>query len=264
MHYPRIKQERLSGSVARELEKMILEGLLEPGERLPSERQLAQEMNVSRPSLREALQKLEASGLVETRHGGGTFVRNAIADGVTAPLADVFHRHPEAALDFIEFRETLDGIGAYYAALRGTADDHKMLAERFTAIEQAHEHGDPGLEAQRDAEFHIAIAEASHNIILLHVVRGLLELLRDDVIFNRAQLYSQPGQRQLLLEHHRLILDAILSGDAEKARDAAQAHMHHVDRTLRDRQLQQDRADVSRRRLARYREEKADADSASR
>ena len=261
MQYPKIKQERLSGSVARELEKMILEGLLQPGERLPSERQLAQQLDVSRPSLREALQKLEASGLVETRHGGGTFIRNAIADGVTAPLADVFLRHPEAALDFIEFRETLDGISAYYAALRGTPDDHKMLDERFAAIEDAHERDDPGLEAQRDAEFHIAIAEASHNVILLHVVRGLLELLRNDVIFNRAKLYSRPGQRELLLEHHRLIRDAILSGEADKARDAAAAHMHHVDQTLRERRLSENRADVSHRRLQRYRAEKAEAES---
>lgn len=263
MQYPKIRQERLSGSVARELEKMILEGLLEPGDRLPSERQLAQELEVSRPSLREALQKLEAAGLVETRHGGGTYVRNAIAASVTDPLADVFERHPEAALDFIEFRETLDGISAYYAALRGTEDDHKMLSERFAAIEAAHQLDDSALEAQRDAEFHIAIAEASHNVILLHVVRGLLELLRKDVVFNRAQLYSGPGQRELLLQHHRLICDAILSGDAEKARNAAQAHMHHVDQTIRDRQLRRSRAEVSHRRLERYRAEKAAADTES-
>jgi GntR family transcriptional repressor for pyruvate dehydrogenase complex len=263
VRYPKIRQEKLSGSVARELERMILEGLLEPGDRLPSERQLAQELNVSRPSLREALQKMEAAGLVETRHGGGTYVRNAIAASVTDPLADVFLRHPEAALDFIEFRETLDGISAYYAALRGTEDDRKILSERFEAIEAAHELDDPALEAQRDAEFHIAIAEASHNVILLHVVRGLLEWLRNDVIFNRTQLYGRPGQRDVLLEHHRLIRDAILEGDAEKARNAAQTHMRHVDRTLRDQQVRDDRADVSHRRLERYHAEKAAAGAKS-
>jgi len=113
MEYAKIKQERLADVIARQLEKLILEGVLNPGERLPPERELSRELDVSRPSLREALQKLEASGLLETRHGGGTYVRNTIAEAVTEPLIDVFQRHPEAALDFIELRGTLEGMSAY-------------------------------------------------------------------------------------------------------------------------------------------------------
>lgn len=252
MRYPKIKQERLSDAIARQLERLILEGVLSPGERLPPERELAQELEVSRPSLREALQKLEAAGLLETRHGDGTFVRDAIAAAITDPLTDVFQRHPEAALDFIELRATLEGISAYYAALRGTEEDREILSQRFAAMEQAHQQDDALEEAERDADFHVAIAETSHNIVLLHVMRGLLGLLRKGVIFNRLQLYERQGARDLLLRQHRAIFDSIMSGDPEAARAAAHAHMAHVDNVLRERQLTEARVDVARRRLARY------------
>jgi GntR family transcriptional regulator, transcriptional repressor for pyruvate dehydrogenase complex len=249
--YPKIKQERLPDVICRHLEKLILEGVLRPGERLPAERELAQELSVSRQSLREALQKLERAGLVETRHGGGSYVRNAIVEAITSPLADVFQRHPEAALDFIELRGTLEGMSAYYAALRGTEADRELLAERFQMMEEAHRLDDSSEEAERDADFHIALAEASHNIILLHVMRGLLGLLRNDIIFNRKQLYSRPGARDLLLRQHRAIFDAVMAGDPETARTAAQVHMSHVDNVLRERQTSEERLDVARRRLAR-------------
>jgi GntR family transcriptional regulator, transcriptional repressor for pyruvate dehydrogenase complex len=252
MEYPKIKQERLSDLIARQLEKLILEGVLRPGERLPPERELAKELDVSRPSLREALHKLESEGLLETRHGGGTFVKNAIGDAITEPLVDLFQRHPEAGLDFIELRSTLEGISAYYAALRGTEEDRSLLSDRFRAIEQAHELDDPTEEAERDADFHIAVAEASHNIVLLHVMRSLLGLLRKDVIFNRSRLYDREGARDLLLRQHRTMFEAIMAGDPESARVAAQAHMAHVDRVLRERQMTEARTDVARRRLARH------------
>lgn len=253
MTFAKIKQERLSDVIARELEAMIMEGVISPGDRLPPERELAQEFNVSRPSLRQALQKLEAAGLVETRHGGGTFVCDAIAAGMADPLAEVFQRHPEAALDFIELRGMLDGMSAAYAASRGTDDDRSVIADCFRAIEAAHSLDDPSEEAERDADFHVAIAEASHNVVLLHVVRSLLELLRKDVIFNRNTLYEHGGARDTLLAQHREIHDAIMARDAERARRAAADHMTHVEEVLRERQRREARAGVAHRRLARYR-----------
>ncbi len=252
MPYHKITQERLPDAIARQLESLILEGVLRPGEKLPPERELAQELEVSRQSLREALQKLEASNLLETRHGGGTYVRSVIASALTDPLVDLFHRHTNAAFDFIEFRYNLEGIGAYYAALRGTDMDREILATRFQAMEAAHHLEDPTEEAERDADFHIAIAEASHNVVLLHVMRGLFVLLRKGVIFNRMQLYTHKGARELLLRQHRSIYDAILAGDPEAARAAAHAHMSYVDKVLRELRLDEARTSVARRRLSRY------------
>jgi GntR family transcriptional regulator, transcriptional repressor for pyruvate dehydrogenase complex len=262
MTFTKVKQERLADTITRQLESLILDGVLRPGDRLPPERELAQELQVSRPSLREALQKLEGAGLVETRHGGGSYVKNAFASVISDPLTDLFQRHPEAAVDFVEFRLTLDGTVAYYAALRSTEEDRAILTQRFKAMEACHSGEDPGQEAERDAEFHLAIAEASHNIVLLHVMRSLLELLRKGVIFNRNVLYGQQGARELLLHQHRAIYENIMKGDAEAARAAAQAHMRHVDEILRERRLSEARSDVARRRLARYGAEATPADEA--
>ncbi len=262
MEFARIKPERLSDAIARQLETMILEGVLKPGEKLPPERQLAHRLSVSRPSLREAIQKLEHSGLVESRHGGGTFVRDAIASALTEPLGEVLARHPQAALDFIELRATLEGMSAYYAAERGTAEDRALLTRRFQAMEEAHT--TPGLqgspEDERDADFHVAIAEASHNIMLLHVMRSLLGMIRKDVVFNRAQLYAEPGARDRLLEQHRAVYEAIMARDPEAARDAAQTHMAHVAGVLRAFESGKARARVSRLRLDRL---EAEAEGAS-
>ena len=254
MEFAKIKQERVSDAIARQLETMILEGVLKPGERLPAERELAQELSVSRPSLREALQKLESVGFLESRHGGGTFVRNVVASSLTEPLTEVLTRHPQAALDFIELRGTLEGISAYYAAQRGTPEDRAMLTQRFQAIEEAHDAPEPSsrVEAERDADFHIAIAEASHNILLLHVMRSMLGMIRNDVVFNRAQLYPEPDARNVLLAQHRAVYDAIMARDAEGARAAAQAHMAHVDRALRAFEQDKARAEIARMRLRRY------------
>ncbi|TVR78793.1 MAG: FCD domain-containing protein [Rhodospirillales bacterium] len=237
MQFPKIRQERLSDAIARTLERMIVEGAFAAGERLPSERDLAIRLDVSRPSLREALHKLEVRGLLETRHGGGTYVRNTLAQQLTDPLADLFQRHPQAGVDFIELRKTLDGMAAYYAALRGSEADRAAISATFDAIVAAHGLDDPTVEAERDAEFHIAIAEASHNLVLLHVVRGLMDLLRKDVLFNRDILYAHPHARDRLLEQHRAVHDAIIAGDAEAARQAAQAHMAHVEDVMRERRI---------------------------
>lgn len=257
MEFAKIKPQRLADTIAGQLETMILEGVLKPGEKLPGERELAQQLSVSRPSLREALQKLDNAGLLESRQGGGTYVRNAIASTLTEPLGEVLARHPQAALDFIALRSTLEGMSAADAARRATAEDRAMLTRRFEAMLAAHAavnlSGAAGVaEDEADADFHIAIAEASHNIILLHVMRGLLDMIRKDIVFNRAQVYAEPGARDTLLGQHRAIFESILAREPDAARAAAEAHMAHVGRVLRSFQEDQARAEIARLRLSRY------------
>ncbi|PKO49645.1 MAG: transcriptional regulator PdhR, partial [Betaproteobacteria bacterium HGW-Betaproteobacteria-21] len=118
-----LQQRRLSDDIVERLEGMILEGTLQPGERLPAERTLAEEFGVSRPSVREAIQKMAARGLLISRHGGGTFVAEALGSSFRDPLLELLEKHPEAQRDLIEFRHTLEGSCAYYAALRATDPD---------------------------------------------------------------------------------------------------------------------------------------------
>jgi len=126
MAYSKIRQPKLSDVIEQQLEFLILEGTLRPGEKLLPERELAKQFDVSRPSLREAIQSLEAKGLLLRRQGGGTFVQSNLWQSVSDPLAELLADHPESQFDLLETRHALEGIGAYYAALRGTDDDLQM------------------------------------------------------------------------------------------------------------------------------------------
>ena len=130
--------------------------------------------------------------------------------------------------DFLEFRTTVDGVCAHDAALRATDADRDLLTSCFKAMEKAHGTEEPAEEANIDANFHLAIAKAAHNQVHLHIMRSLFKLLRKDVFFNRMRLYSHHGSRDLLLNQHREIYEAIIAGDPEKARSAAENHLGYV------------------------------------
>ena len=130
--------------------------------------------------------------------------------------------------DFLEFRTTVDGVCAHDAALRATDADRDLLTSCFKAMEKAHGTEEPAEEANIDANFHLAIAKAAHNQVLSHIMRSLFNTLRKDVFFNRMRLYSHHGSRDLLLNQHREIYEAIIAGDPERARSAAENHLGYV------------------------------------
>jgi DNA-binding FadR family transcriptional regulator/TRAP-type mannitol/chloroaromatic compound transport system permease small subunit len=130
--------------------------------------------------------------------------------------------------DFLEFRTTVDGVCAYNAAQRATDADRELLTSCFEAMEKAHGTEAPTEEADIDANFHLAIAKAAHNQVLLHIMRSLFKLLRKDVFFNRMRLYSHHGSQDLLLNQHREIYEAIIAGDPKRARSAAEKHLGYV------------------------------------
>jgi len=249
MAFDRVKSPKISDAIVRQLESLILEGTLKPGERLPPERDLAQRLDVSRPSLREALQKLETLGLVETRQGGGSYVAAVLAPTLTDPLVHLFQRHPETVYDFLEFRQALEGIAAYYAAIRATDADRQILERRFATMEEGHRHQDPVAEAEADAELHLSIAEAAHNVVLLHIMRGLFDLLRRGIVSSRERLYTKEGVREVLLRQHRELVQALMKCDAKAARAAAHNHLVFVEETLREIDREEERRHRSERRL---------------
>src|SRR5574344_392801 len=127
---------KLADAIVAELEQMIADGSLQPGQKLLPERELAVQFQVSRPSLREAIQRLEARGLLYRRQGGGTYVQQALRSGLTDPLFDLLQNNPESRFDLLEFRHVLEGVAAYYAALRGTESDFAQIRAAQAGIEQ--------------------------------------------------------------------------------------------------------------------------------
>lgn len=230
---------RLSDRLAEQLLSLIAERGLKPGDRLPSERQLALDMGASRPSVREAIQQLASQGVLRSRHGGGTYVQatpdEAAAQAVvlTGPLDQLVSADPEYRYDVLEARHALEGGTAWHAALRATAEDKARIEARFEDMLRFQGSGDPGLSAQADAQFHLAIAEAAHNAVMLQMMRGMFELLRATVTDSRQRMYTLQHTREQLTEQHRQLMDAILRGDAEAARATVWRHLEYVHGSVR-------------------------------
>ncbi|KPQ14931.1 MAG: GntR family transcriptional regulator, transcriptional repressor for pyruvate dehydrogenase complex [Rhodobacteraceae bacterium HLUCCO18] len=232
MPFQRIEAEKLSHSVVRQIEQLILRGILRPGERLPSERELSERLGVSRPSLREAVSELQSRGLLATRAGAGIYVANVLGSAFSPALIRLFAAHPEAVFDYIAFRRDLESIAAARAATYGSDTDLKVIDAVFEKMETAHSKRNPADEAELDAEFHLAIIEASHNVILLHMMRSTFDLLREGVFFNRQIMFKNRTTRDLLLEHHRAINDALQARDPDAAREAVVTHLSFIEQAL--------------------------------
>jgi len=229
----RIRPAKLAEAIAAHLEGLILEGSLRAGDRLLAERELAQKLDVSRPSLREALDLLARRGLLETSRGGN-HVAPPLGSQFSRSLASLLAERPESTYDYLEFRGFLEGAAAYFAALRASVADREMIRRQFGAIESAHSLDPSSEEADADAGFHLAIYEASHNLMMLHVMGSLSDMLRQDIFYNRERLYTRKGVRPLLLDQHRAVHDAVIQGDPEAARAAAEAHVKFTRSALRE------------------------------
>ncbi|MCM2449276.1 FCD domain-containing protein [Agrobacterium vitis] len=227
-------------SLTERIEAMIVERKLSPGDRLPPERSLAAELDVSRSRLREAIQQLISRGIVVSRRGGGTFV--AFEDAAQSleraleralkPLLPMVQGEAGYWRDVMEIRKSLDTDAAYYAALRATDLDKERMKVAFAAMSAA-EGGNPQSQARADAAFHLAIAEASHNVILRQIVAGLSELLQHSIAQSLMQFYRQPDLAPALERQHGMILNAILAGQPDEARKAAADHLAFVEENLR-------------------------------
>jgi len=230
-----MKKTTLSEQIARQLEEMIAEGTLKPGERLPAERKLAERLGVSRPSLREAIKKLASKGLMESRQGGGTYIKTTLEDGLTNPLLDLLQQHPESRFDVLEVRHALDGQAAYYAALRATDTDRERIRRAYEhMIDLHHNSANPMDEATADADFHLSICEASHNIVLLHTMRSLFIVLQRTIKHNLDKLYTIPRVFEPLSNQHEALMRTVIDGNPDAARKAAQTHLVFVEESLQE------------------------------
>ncbi len=228
------RKPRLSETITEQIEQMIVEGRLRPGDSLPSERDLARHLGVSRPSLREALLLLESRGLVQARRGGGFGVTDVTGPTITDPLVHLLQRHPSTVEDVLELRHGLECVAAYFAAIRATDADAKRLREMSAAMRKRRAEREPLEDADLDVDFHMAIAEASHNVALIHVMRGIFNLMRSNMMRSREVLYRQPGNIALLDDQHVDIVKAIVARDPVAARNAANLHLSFIQASLRE------------------------------
>ena len=249
MPFQTIETEKLASAVVRQIENLILRGILRPGDRLPSERELSERLGVSRPSLREAVAELQERGLLSTRAGSGVFVADVLGSAFSPALIRLFASQEDALFDYIAFRRDMEGLAAARAARKGSDTDLALVNTIFAKMEVAHGKRDPSEEAALDADFHMAIIEASHNVIMLHMMRSMMDLLREGVFYNRSVMFRQRTTRDMLLDQHRAINTALQARDPEASRAAVEAHLDFVRAALRDQQEADRHESVARLRL---------------
>jgi GntR family transcriptional repressor for pyruvate dehydrogenase complex len=218
-----IKRTRLYEEVIEQILGLIKNGSLSPGDRLPTERELAGRLNVSRTSVREALRSMEMMGYIESRVGinGGTFIKEFTIDDIIGPLTRLLnsYKKTESVFEFIEARIILESATAKLAARRRDEEDIRQIHETLLFMEREIEKGQIGLVG--DHNFHVAVAKSTHNQVLMKIANMLEGLLAD----SRRATLEIPGIPREALDDHRNILEAIRKKSEKEAVALMKAHL---------------------------------------
>ena len=222
-----IRRNKVYEEVAQQIERLILKKL-RPGDKLPSERELAEMLHVSRSSIRDAIRGLELMGMVEPRQGAGTVVREISGDSVMNPFSNALKRRRESVSELLDFRKMLEPPLAARAATHASADEISEMEEILERQETKQARGESAV--AEDSEFHYSVALASGNSVVLKVLDILMELLRD----TRERSLQVEGRPQKSIAGHRRILAAIKRHDAEGAKSAMRRHIEDVEEIVLD------------------------------
>jgi len=218
-----VKKTRVYHEIVAQIRELIAQGRIQPGDRLPPERELADLFKASRNSVRDALRVLEQMGLIETRHGDGNYVRTLSPEELTEPLASLLLQSREQMRELWEVRRVFEPAVAEYAAQRITAEELDELSGVLAEQQAQVSLGRTGL--LEDTQFHYGIAEAARNPVLLRVIDTIVDLLHA----SRERSLQQGDRPQQSLAGHRRILDALRHRDPGQARAAMLQHLRDVE-----------------------------------
>ena len=226
LSYQKIRPKSISQQVFDQLRDLIFRGNLKPGDKLPPERELAQGMGVSRPTLREAVNRLVDRGLLEHHQGQGTFVAEPGKRKKQNPLSALMDGQEATLPELLEVRLALETNAATLAARRATSEDIASLEKCYLDMKERvqsnrHDIGD-------DVFFHMAIAYAGKNQLQTYLMKSLHDLVRQGIKQSLAGLWTRPGQVQKILGQHCEVLQAIRNHDADGAFEAMRFHITFV------------------------------------
>jgi DNA-binding FadR family transcriptional regulator len=230
------KNVKISHKVVEQFKKLIAEGKLQPGQRLPTEKELADTLRVSRPTLREALTVLEAIGYIEIRPREGSFVHTMIPAPLQEPVLSMLERHPEKVFELFEVRRRIDPEGAALAAERATEREIAQLREGLdqakALVATGHSILTPEV-AEIYAKAFFRIAEATHNSIYAYLMRMLWTMVEGAFPYSREKLSFAPHIFRKLFKQYVAIVEAIAARDPAKARQAVARHLDFGEQELR-------------------------------
>ena len=225
--YSPIKPKRISEEIVEQIKTLIFEGNLKPGESLPSERELAKSLNVSRVSLREALNTLQGMGLLEIQQGNRTCVRPITTRSIHDPLVSFAKNSPANILKVFEIRKYLEIGCVALAAERATIQEIEQLEEILKEMEEDLKKNRLG--AKTDLDFHALLASATHNQAYAHLMHTLYDLLQEELRIAWGGIFKKRDKRNKLFQQHKNILEAVKQRDPERGREEALAHLQFVE-----------------------------------
>lgn len=221
-----LKKTRLYEEIIKQLTDLINKGSLKPGDRLPTERELAVQLNVSRTAIREALRSLEMMGFIESKVGEGTFIKKITLNNVLEPFSNILLQDKKLIIELIEVRLLLESEIAKLAARRINADKAVEMKNSLDLMEREIAEGGNGIKG--DNEFHNVLARAAEN----SAMSKILSMCGDLLSATRLATLEIPDQPQKSLEDHQEIYEAILSGDEERSAELMREHLIKAQRNL--------------------------------
>lgn len=221
--YKTIQTERLYEQIVEQIEHQILSGDSKMGDRLPPERELAEQFGVSRTAVREAVKALRQKGLVEIQPGRGTFITDGTLRAVRHSLGLMMKiGDAPGSRNLVEVREILEPEIAALAATRARAEHIAALRQAVAIMDDALDDAEKFIEA--DLDFHLALAEATQNALIRVLTDSIVDLLREQ----RSLIFRVAGGPERGQYHHKRILAAVIKRDAAAARAAMRAHLRQV------------------------------------
>ena len=221
--FEEISVRKVSEQIVEQIKKLISEGKLEPGQKMPSERELAERLGVGRSSLREALNTLAAQGLVEIRKRQGVFLKTVSSSLTFEPLKEYLRHNGDKLPQLYEIRHDLELASAFLASRRRTNKDLEAIRATIDTLKQT-----PVRSLQwweHDCNFHLAVARATHNVLRVHILKDLFALsqeLAEELVSSFAR---DRNNLATLIEQHEAIYDAIASQDEDRARQVMNEHL---------------------------------------
>jgi GntR family transcriptional repressor for pyruvate dehydrogenase complex len=220
-----IKPKRISDQVFDQLRELIFRGEFKTGEKILTERELAEAFGVSRTSVRDAINKLVVMGLLDQKQGQGTFVRSPESKDKSI-LATMVESQDASIADLLEVRMGLECNAAAMAASRAEEKDFQFMEKSIEEMQKEVKSGRLGTEA--DAAFHMAIAYATKNPLQVYIMKNFYDFLFTGIKVNLEGLYKVPGNIDTILEQHRAIYQAIRAANPEGAYRAMKKHIDFV------------------------------------
>lgn len=227
--FRKIKPPDLLGKILAQIKYNISIGRLGKGDRLPSERQMAEMFGLSRSTVREAIKSLNMLGLLECSHGSGNYISTNLSNSLTEPLSIMFMLEGGNIDQTHELRRAIEFAAAGVAAKHIKPDSLKRLNSLCSKLETS---VDENEKAKYDLQFHYEIAKASQNPLLVTLLNAAESLISEHIHDARASILRIPGNETIINRQHREILDALSCSDPELAEKAALAHMELIRKNI--------------------------------